>query len=97
MNNKENLKIAFFVALTDVFRNVEDRQLSAILPVNPETEYGNDLVLAMFYALQALHIECTGTKVDPLEFISILTRLLFQEQSEAFKGGDIDEDTSTDE
>lgn len=93
MSNKENMQIAFFTALTDAFKDEDDRELNCIPKVN--TENGNDLILAMFHAFHLVFNQYTGQKCDPLEFISILTRLLFQEHQERFLG--VCEDETTDE
>lgn len=92
MTNKENLQIAFIVALTDVFKDENDKELGTIPKIDLNTIRGNDLVLAMFYALQYVCNKCTGQECDPLEFIGILIRLIFQEQREQFLGASVEED-----
>lgn len=98
MTKKKNMQIAFIIALTDVFKNEDERELDCIPKLEDEGENGNDLILAMFYAFQYVCNTYSGQKYDPLEFISVLTRLLFQEQRERFvaKEDEDDENTSTD-
>lgn len=90
MTKKKNMQITFIAALTDAFKDEDDRELNCFPKV--KTENGNDLILAMFYAFHLVFNEYTGQKCDPLEFISILTRLLFQEQREQFLGASVEED-----
>lgn len=89
MTKKKNMQIAFITALLDVFRDEDNRELECIPAVDIEHENGNDLILAMFYAFQYVCNTYSGQKYDPLEFISVLTRLLFQEQRE--KSSDVSE------
>ena len=92
MTKKENMRIAFITALLDVFRDEDNRELDCIPKVDVEHENGNDLILAMFYAMQYVCNTYSGRKDDPLDFISVLTRLLFQEHQEKFSGVSEDED-----
>lgn len=78
--NKKEMQIAFITALTDVFKDEDNRELGCIPKVDMENENGNDLILAMFYAVQYVYNTYAGQKDDPLAFISVLTRLLFQER-----------------
>lgn len=98
MTKKKNMQIAFITALLDVFRDEDDRELDCIPKLDDEGENGNDLILAMFHAFQFVFNEYSGQKCDSLEFISILTRLLFQEQRERFAAEEEDdENTNSDE
>lgn len=90
MTNKESMQIAFITALTDAFKDEDDRELNCIPKV--QTENGNDLILAMFYAFHLVFNKYTGQKCDPLDFISILIRLIFQEQRERLLGVSVEED-----
>lgn len=80
MTKKDNMQIAFITALLDVFRDEDKRELDCMPKVDIEYENGNDLILAMFYAVQYVYNIYSGQKDDPLAFISVLTRLLFQER-----------------
>lgn len=92
MTKKENMQIAFITALLDVFRDEDDRELCCIPKLDDEGENGNDLILAIFHAFRFVFNEYSNQKCDPLEFISILTRLFFQEQREEILGVSGDED-----
>lgn len=88
MNSKEDMKAAFITALTDVFKDEDDRELDCIPKLEDEGENGNDLILAIFYAFQFVFNTYTGQECDPLDFISVLTRLFFQDYSERIANPD---------
>lgn len=92
MTKKENMQVAFTTALLDVFRDEDERELDYFPKIDIENENGNDLILAMFYAVQYVYNTYAGRKDDPLAFIYVLTRLLFQEQRENFPGVSEDKD-----
>lgn len=92
MTKKENMQVAFTTALLDVFRDEGERELNYFPKVDIENENGNDLILAMFYAVQYVYNTYSGREDDPLAFICVLTRLLFQEQRENFPGVSEDKD-----
>ncbi len=100
MNNIEQMTLTFVTALTDVFKDEDDRELNNMPEFNIEKVKGNELVLSMFYAFQFVFNQYTGRKDDSLKFIGVLTRLLFQEQQNQFTGADQedegDENTSSD-
>lgn len=83
MNKKEQMTVAFITALTDVFKNKDERELDCIPKLEDEGKNGNDLILAIFYAFQFVFNTYTGQECDSLKFISILTRLLFQEHQDS--------------
>lgn len=86
MTDKKQMMIAFITALTDVLKDEEDRELDCVPKIDIEAVRGNDLVLSMFRALQCVCNEFLGREDDPLEFISVLTKLLFQEERERLTG-----------
>lgn len=90
-NKKEQMTAAFTTALTDVFKNEEDRELYCIPKIEDEGENGNEMILAMFYAFQFVFNIYTGQECDPLEFIAILTRLIFQDLQESITNDDKEE------
>lgn len=99
MDKKDSMTAIFIAALTDVFKDEDERTLPAI-GVDSDSINGNDLILAMFFAFHYIFNQYTGEQADPLEFISILTRLLFQEQKEILSGTseeDEDEKDGSDE
>ena len=48
MNKKEQMTVAFITALTDVFKNKDERELDCVPKIEDEGENGNDLTLAIF-------------------------------------------------
>lgn len=78
MEDKYNLILTFYTALYDCFRDEEQRELDAMPPIDfDENANANELILSMFYAMQMFVNNFSGNEYDPLEFISVLTRLIF--------------------
>lgn len=73
-------RFVFCVALKDAFREEEERELYAAGNVELNEGSANETIMDMFYAFQVVFNEITDSNVDPLEFLSILTRLLFQDK-----------------
>ncbi len=98
---KQELEILFITALTDAFKDEDDRELCTMPNVDLENADGNDLVLAMLHAFHFVINTFTGQHSDPLEFIGMLVRLLFQEERERLlETGDKEEEhenTNSDE
>lgn len=59
MNKKEQMTAAFITALTDVFKNKDERELDCIPKLEDDGENGNDLILAIFtlFNLYSIHIQ----------------------------------------
>ncbi len=59
MNKKEQMTVAFITALTDVFKNKDERELDCIPKLEDDGENGNDLILAIFtlFNLYSIHIQ----------------------------------------
>lgn len=79
MNRRINNKMIFFTALSDAFREDENRELSAAGTVELE-ENANENIMDIFYAFLMLFNVLTESNADPLDFLNILTRLLFQDK-----------------
>lgn len=74
-------KIIFLTAISDVFRDEEDRELKAVGKIDiPEDGNATPILTDLFYAFKAFYTQISGDNVDPIEFIGVLTRLIFQDQ-----------------
>lgn len=77
-------KIIFLTAISDAFRDEEDRELNAVGKIDiPEDGNATPILTDLFYAFKAFYTHYTqmsGDNVDPIEFIGVLTRLVFQDQ-----------------
>ncbi|MBQ6169768.1 MAG: hypothetical protein IJK30_07425 [Ruminococcus sp.] len=83
MNNEMTMQVA--VAIRDCFKDEDDRELYNFPQI--ESEDGNEIVLSIFHAFQFVVNQLGDTHYDPLEFISVLTRLLFQDAKAENAGG----------
>ena len=94
---RDQLRITFFVALTDAFKDEEERSLNFMPKVDLENAEANVIFTEMFYAFQATFNNLTNNHCDPIDFIQTLTRLLFKDQinqindNPDFNGGKNDE------
>ena len=74
-------KIIFLTAIADAFRGEEDRDLNAAGKIDiPEDGNATPILTDLFYAFKAFYTQMSGDNVDPIEFIGVLTRLIFQDQ-----------------
>lgn len=74
-------KIIFLTAISDAFRNEEDRELNAAGKIDiPEDGNATPILTDLFYAFKIFYTQISGDNVDPIEFIGVLTRLVFQDQ-----------------
>lgn len=73
-------KLIFYTAIQDAFRDEDDRELNSVGKIElSEGKECNDEILDLFYAFNAVFNKLTGSECDPLDFINILIRLLFQD------------------
>lgn len=80
MNRMAN-KIIFLAAISDAFKDEEDRELNAVGKIDiPEDGNATPILTDLFYAFKAFYTQISGDNVDPIEFIGVLTRLVFQDQ-----------------
>lgn len=95
--DRDQLKITFFAALTDAFKDEEERSLNFMPKVDIENAEANVIFTEMFYAFQITFNTLTNNHCDPIDFIQTLTRLLFEDQinqindNPDFNGGKNDE------
>ncbi|WP_337675434.1 hypothetical protein [Huintestinicola sp.] len=74
-------KIIFLTAISDAFRDEEDRELNAVGKIDiPEDGNATPIFTDLFYAFKIFYTQMSGDNVDPIEFIGVLTRLVFQDQ-----------------
>lgn len=95
--DRDQLKITFSAALTDVFMDEEERSLKFMPKVDLKNAEANVVFTEMFYAFQMAFNVLTNNHCDPIDFIQMLTRLLFEDQinhindNPDFNGGESDE------
>lgn len=74
-------KIIFLTAISDAFRNEEDRELNAAEKIDiPEDGNATPILTDLFYAFKVFYTQISRDNVDHIEFIGVLTRLIFQDQ-----------------
>lgn len=80
MNRMAN-KIIFLAAISDAFKDEEDRELNAVGKIDiPEDGNATPILTDLFYAFKIFYTQISGDNVDSIEFIGVLTRLVFQDQ-----------------
>lgn len=67
--DRDQLKITFFVALTDAFKDEEERSLNFMPKVDLENAEANVIFTEMFYAFQIAFNALTNKNCDPIDFI----------------------------
>ncbi len=82
MNLKGPIISQFFTALTDCFKDEDDRDSNEFSAIDPGTISGNDMILAMFAAFRLTVKLITDFDGDLLDFINVLNHLLLQEARE---------------
>jgi hypothetical protein len=88
----DQMIMQFVTAITDCFKDEDNRELYSFSQI--KSEDGNEIVLSMFYALQFVVNQLGNTHYDPLELISVLTRLLFLQEVNTNKNGGADDENS---
>lgn len=74
-------KIIFLTAISDAFKDEEDREINAVGKIDiPEDGNATPILTDLFYAFKAFYTLMSGDNVDSIEFIGVLTRLVFQDQ-----------------
>lgn len=98
---KTNLIVTFYTALLDCFRDEDNRQLDTFASIDIESGSCNDMVLCMFNAFKMTVAQITDFDGDPLEFLAMLTRLLFldniKEDNEESEADDEEKEDNGDE
>ena len=97
MNRMAN-KIIFLAAISDAFKDEEDRELNAVGKIDiPEDGNATPILTDLFYAFKAFYTQISGDNVDPIEFIGVLMRLVFQDQIKDNSEASETEDNSSDD
>ncbi len=80
MNNRENKAIAFLIALSDVYKDVDDRELDCISPLTiPENGDMSEDIFCMLKAMHLMIVKIMGDEdMDLLDTIAMLNRLVFR-------------------
>lgn len=81
----------FLTALSDVYRDEEDRELQSLVPLDITEEDLTQNFQAMIWAMLLFYEKVSGDKgMDPLDFVALINRLVFQrileEQKEKEEG-----------
>lgn len=80
---RNNNKLVFLQAISLCFLPEEkrDTELLGALEVElPEDGDMAEVITDLMYAFQAFFNQVTESEIDPLEFLAVLTRLLFQDK-----------------
>lgn len=86
----EEKAMAFATALTDVYRDEENRELEAVRKMNLSEDVTEDFT-AMLIAMRMIFMKITRTKdSDIIDFTHILNKLAVQWVMEGVKGHEAD-------
>jgi hypothetical protein len=80
MDRRDEVTVQFMTALNDCFKDEEERQSEAFSPIDLDEINANDLILAMFFATMHIVKHLTNLEGDPLDFVNVITHLLFQDE-----------------
>lgn len=88
---------AFMSAFGYIYANDEEREGAVLPSLELKEESLTEDFTAMIYALRMFYVQLTDDRGDILDFLNVMTRLVFQRlaQDNAFK--DEKEDTESDE
>lgn len=80
--------LAFMVALTDVYKDEDDRESSVISPIEfPENGDMTENIYCMLRAIQMIIMRITGDDdMDILDVIAMMNRLAFRYAKKASEG-----------
>lgn len=86
----EEKAMAFVTALTDVYRDEENRELEAVRKMNLSEDVTEDFT-AMLIAMQCIYTKFTGDNhSDIIDFTHILNKLAVQYALEGVKSNEAD-------
>lgn len=75
----QNEKIMYFVqAIMDMYQDEENRNTYGLPPIPIKDGEMTEDLYCMFSALKVIYQKITDTKCDNIDFITVLTRLVFQ-------------------
>lgn len=89
MDKFENKLIHFVTALTDVYRDEEEKESTALTPLEFSEEELTEDFTAMIYAMWGMYCNITEEDIDVFGFTHIINRLVLQRLMED-KGVELD-------
>lgn len=80
MDNREQKTLTFLIALSDVYKEDDDRELNCMSPIElPENGDMSEDIFCMLKAMHFMIVKITGDEdMDLLDTIAMLNRLVYQ-------------------
>lgn len=78
MGKFDDKVLHFVAALTDAYRNEEEKESTGLIPLELKNEELTEDFTAMIYAMWAIYVDITKESVDVIGFTHIINRLVFQ-------------------
>lgn len=80
MDNREQKTLTFLIALSDVYKEDDDRELNCMSPIKlPEDGNMTEDIFCMLKAIHTMIVKIVGDEnMDLLDTIAMLNRLVFQ-------------------
>ena len=80
MDNREQKTLTFLIALSDVYKEDDDRELNCMSPIErPENGDMSEDIFCMLKAMHIMIVKITGDDdMDLLDIIAMLNRLVYQ-------------------
>lgn len=80
MDNREQKTLTFLIALSDVYKEDDDRELNCMSPIElPEDGNMTEDIFCMLKAIHTMIVKIVGDEnMDLLDTIAMLNRLVFQ-------------------
>ncbi len=80
MDNREQKTLTFLIALSDVYKEDDDRELNCMSPIElPENGDMSEDIFCMLKAMHFMIVKITGDDdMDLLDTIAMLNRLVYQ-------------------
>lgn len=80
MDNREQKTLTFLIALSDVYKEEDDRELNCMSPIKlPEDGNMTEDIFCMLKAIHTMIVKIVGDEdMDLLDTIAMLNRLVFQ-------------------
>lgn len=80
MDNREQKTLTFLIALSDVYKEEDDRELNCMSPIElPEDGNMTEDIFCMLKAIHTMIVKIVGDEdMDLLDTIAMLNRLVFQ-------------------
>lgn len=80
MDNREQKTLTFLIALSDVYKEDDDRELNCMSPIDlPENGDMSEDIFCMLKAMHFMIVKITGDDdMDLLDTIAMLNRLVYQ-------------------